>query len=130
MTSKIDVLKNIAVSMKNIRKSHKLTQKQFAEKFNVEQGYITNLETGRRTASLALVLAMLAEFNISADWLFGLSEEIHITDKGICIEATQEQKNIIYRIQNLINERDIQFVEKSITTLLDYIELNSNNNWR
>lgn len=55
--------------LSTIRKHLNLTQKAFAEALEVNQGYISAIEKGKREFSRSLMFKIVEQFNISFDWL-------------------------------------------------------------
>lgn len=69
--------------IKELRTIKELTQKEFAESINVSTVSVSSYETGVKTPSLDIVLSIAQNYNISIDWLCGLSDNMapdsHIT---------------------------------------------------
>lgn len=69
--------------IKELRTIKGLTQKEFAENINVSTVSVSSYETGVKTPSLDMVLSIAQNYNISIDWLCGLSDNMvldnHIT---------------------------------------------------
>lgn len=61
---------NIAKVIRDIRKSNDLTQKEFAEKLEVNSNYISMIERGERTPSLDLLADISDTFNIKLHQIF------------------------------------------------------------
>lgn len=55
--------------IKQLRKSHGMTQVEFGEKIGVKGNTITNYENGIRTPTDAVILSICREFNINEEWL-------------------------------------------------------------
>lgn len=60
--------------LKELRSSLNLTQKEFAEKIGASTVSISSYEIGAKTPSLDMLLAMSKTFNVSIDWLCGISD--------------------------------------------------------
>lgn len=65
----------LAIRLKQLRSNHNYTQTEFAEKINITQSALSAYEKGDRTPSLEILTAIAREFNISLDWLCGLSDK-------------------------------------------------------
>ncbi|MBS6503322.1 MAG: helix-turn-helix transcriptional regulator [Clostridium sp.] len=59
--------------LKELRKEKKLTQEQLAKKLNVKQSTIASIEIGRREPSNELMIDIANFFNVSLDYLNGLT---------------------------------------------------------
>ena len=55
--------------IKAVRKNFHMTQTEFGERIGVKGNTITGYETGLRTPSDAIVLAICKEFNVNEYWL-------------------------------------------------------------
>lgn len=55
--------------IKKIRKLNDLTQAQFAERLNISQNYVAQIETNLKTPGERLLSDICREFHINAEWL-------------------------------------------------------------
>ena len=55
--------------IKEIRKSHNLTQSEFGERIGIKGNTVTSYETGLRVPSDAVVLSICREFGVNEIWL-------------------------------------------------------------
>ena len=55
--------------IKELRKALKMTQREFADRLNVQRGSIASYETGRISPSNAAISLICKELNVSEDWL-------------------------------------------------------------
>lgn len=62
-------IKNINNRIKEIRKALKISQHEFARLTGVSQGYISELESGKKNAGIELIIS-LKRLNVSYNWLF------------------------------------------------------------
>ncbi len=67
--NKEDLLKRFGKNVKIERIKLDLTQEKFAEKMNVSQNYIANIERGKANMSLAKVLELSEFLNVDIDVL-------------------------------------------------------------
>lgn len=66
--------------IKQIRKDHELTQVEFGKRIGVKGNTVTNYETGLRTPTDAVILAICREFGISEKWLRNNEGDMKIED--------------------------------------------------
>lgn len=59
--------------VKILRKSHKLSQKQFAELFSVDQTAVSNWEMGKNNIDLSLADQIADYFKVPVEYLYGKS---------------------------------------------------------
>ncbi len=62
--------------IKELRITKKLTQKEFAESINVSMVSVSSYETGTKTPSFDIILSIAQNYNVSIDWLCGLSDNM------------------------------------------------------
>lgn len=61
--------------LKELRMEKGLTQNEFAEQFKIAQGTVGNWETGNRQPDFVMLDKIANYFNVSADYLLGITEE-------------------------------------------------------
>lgn len=82
---------------KELRESKHLTQSQLAERMWVKKSIISAYETDARPPSLDMIVKYAKEFNVSTDYLLGLSKEKIISLNSL----TDDQIKIV---QNIVSE--------------------------
>lgn len=60
-------------NIKNLREDHDLTQKDLASKLNIHVKTLYRYETGDSEPSLSEIIALAKIFNVSTDYICGLS---------------------------------------------------------
>lgn len=73
----------ISLRIKELRISLNLTQAEFAESINTTQAALSGYERGDRTPSLDILINIAQKYNVSIDWLCGLSDS-----KGLSLNLT------------------------------------------
>ena len=58
-----------------LRKSAKMSQKQFAKQTYTTDGMVCRWENGDNLPSCEMIVVICNKFNVSADWLLGLEEK-------------------------------------------------------
>ena len=118
--------------IKELRKSLKMTQQEFADRLNIQRGSIASYETGRISPSNATISLICKELNVFEDWLRNGEGDMYIpitrdeeiasfigsvqsdvddTFKKRFISAlaklsTEEWKAIEHLMENMISERE------------------------
>lgn len=64
---------NFGERLRQIRREHGLTQKQFAEKIGSTERGIQRYESGDREPAFRVILAILDNIDVDANYLFGRS---------------------------------------------------------
>lgn len=70
MTSKILFPERLSA----LRKEHQLTQKELGEVFGLSAKAISTMENGERGTTIEKLIAISDYFNVSSDYLLGISE--------------------------------------------------------
>lgn len=66
----------VSERIKELRTIKGLTQREFAESINVSVVSVSSYETGVKTPSLDMIICIAQNYNISIDWLCGLSDNM------------------------------------------------------
>lgn len=98
-----------------LRNQHDITQKDFAEKINSSQNYLSDVETGKKRPSLDYYITIANFFKVSLDYIFQDSLDMK---KNVIID------NVILKM-SYMNYEDQKFVLRLIESLEEY--KNSNN---
>lgn len=72
---------NLSTRIKELRTIKKLTQKELAETLNISTVSISSYETGAKTPSLDMILNIAQKYNVSIDWLCGLSDKMTLDNQ-------------------------------------------------
>lgn len=93
--------------IKEIRKEHNLNQSEFGELFGLTQNTITNIENDKRFPTYEILIEIAKRFNISVDYLLGLSEAKtnDIELKAIC-DYTGLSEDVIENLHDILIEND------------------------
>lgn len=129
---------NFPTRIKELRISKGLTQKELAETLNISTVSVSSYETGAKTPSLSMVMNIAQKYNVSIDWLCGLSDKMvlenHITTYKelfrlfITIFNTQYQDGL-FTSTPIINSININGKSVSITLQEDLIFQNFFSKW-
>ena len=88
--------------LKQLRKSKKLTQIDFAKLFNVANGTVGNWESNARHPDYDTILRMSEFFGVSVDYLFGREEKNPTTNSDS--EISKTKTDIIEKIMQMSDE--------------------------
>lgn len=69
---------NFSLKIKELRESLKLTQSEFADNLGVTQAALSAYEKGTRNPTFETIMLVSKTFDVSIDWLCGLSNKKHI----------------------------------------------------
>ena len=100
-------MKNLGTRIKELRKEMGCTQIVLADVLGVTQDSISLWETGKRIPDTQYVIALCKFFDVSSDYLLGLTEELSVLspeNKGkIPYWLTPEEQKIIEEYRNINN---------------------------
>lgn len=85
---------DVGASLKRFREEFKLRQGEVAESIGILQQLYYKYETGRVTPSANIIYKLAKTYNVSADYLLGLSDNPSPTDKRL-IEAINSCHEIL-----------------------------------
>ena len=104
-----EIIKQLGIKIKEIRKLNNLTQAELAEKINVDSKYISRLETGTSIASISTLIKISKVLNVELSDIF-------------TVESSQKKKKIIELINiklNRINTKELKAVLDIISCMCD-----------
>ena len=99
-----EIIKQLGIKIKEIRKLNNLTQAELVEKINVDSKYISRLETGTSIASISTLIKISKVLNVELSDIF-------------TVESLQKKKKIIELINIKLNKINI----KELKAVLDII---------
>ncbi|MCQ6530528.1 helix-turn-helix domain-containing protein [Bacillus mycoides] len=99
--------------LKALRLEKGMTQQQLADVLEIEKSNISRFESGKQSPSSENTVKMAKLFNVSVDYLLGLSAHKTL-DKETSEEVSKEAKELMDRINKLPPEK-----QKAIINLID-----------
>ena len=121
------------IKIKDIRKSLKLTQKEFGKRLGVSRNAIANMESGRVIPSDLVLNLLSKEFNIDKDWIENGSGELQkntLSDQDIKLAdifanlTVDKSSNKNKKIKNIIEtvfELDDEYIDALETLALGLV---------
>ena len=87
--------------IRNLREAAFITQKDFAERIGVAPSQLSRIESGEtKTISSDILIAIATEFDVSTDYLLGLSTfqkprnvDVTMTAFRSCVQSDGERRN-------------------------------------
>lgn len=70
----------IGPRIRQIRKSLKMTQKNFAESLGIVQGFLSAIEKGKKTPSDTLMIALQHLYKVSPEWIYSGQGELELSN--------------------------------------------------
>ncbi len=71
----MDTLQIMGTRLKNLRKERRIYQREMGELLGITQGHYLKIEKGEINISVLTLYTLAGYFEVSADYLLGLSEE-------------------------------------------------------
>lgn len=101
--------------LRDMREDHDLTQKEVAEKLYMHTTQYRRYESGERTVPLDTAVALCHIYNVSLDYLAGLSPfDTNISENNL----SQEEKTLITNYRRL-NEFEKGRINERIESILE-----------
>ena len=95
---------NYASRIKELRLSHNLTQRDFATSIGTSQNALSGYENKDRVPSCEILISIATTYNVSLDWLCGLSDNKSSTNIMSTYSDVIRVLTSIVNTQNLITE--------------------------
>lgn len=95
--------------LKIAREKMGLTQEQVAKQLNIEIGTLSGYELGRRRPNTDILAKIASIYNVSSDYLLGLTNQFNITSKDELLEQfmkmpLSEKKSWLVKFISLIKD--------------------------
>ena len=105
-----------------IRKTLKLTQREFAEKISVATGFVASMEIGDRKVNPRIMKLVSAVFNVNLQWLETGKGEMFSTDTEGKMSFTDTEKEIkeIISLYRKLNPFFRKFITRQLLDLVEY----------
>ncbi len=115
--------------LRSLRKTLKLTQKEFAESLKISRNNIAGYESGTRNPSEAVISLICSTFHVNEDWLrFGTGEMFIVQDRRELLESFAESmedypnsfKARFLEAMGKLDDEDWEFLEKLALKLVSH----------
>ena len=96
------MIKDLPEKLKILRTKYGFSQRQVAEKVGVSPSIVSGYETGERTPSTEILLALSYLYNCSTDYLLGKQVDepsVTLDVEGLTDHQIQAIQNLIYAIK-------------------------------
>ena len=97
------------LQLKNLREDHDLTQKQLADNLYMQLTQYRRYETGERELPLDLAISIAKFYDVSVDYLAGVSDKMKTTDNAL----TREEYELIKSFRKLTQQNKEKLIEIS-----------------
>lgn len=105
------------IRLKELRKEAKITQQELAESLTISKQTVSNYESGSREPSIDILSSISSHFNVSVDYLIGVSE---IKNHGLTL--ANNKLNGLNEFMELFSE--VEFIKQNIIDILnDFLDL-------
>lgn len=96
---------SLSQRIRQLRKENKLTAKEFGKIFNIAESTVSLYENEKRTPNKDLIIKMARYFNVSADFLLGLTDIRTVNyasgvREGSGIDIYYEMKKLLSSVEN------------------------------
>lgn len=101
--------------LRDLREDHDLTQKDVAEKLYMHTTQYRRYESGERTVPLDTAVALCKLYNVSLDYLSGLTS----FDTNICESSLSQEEKVLITNYRRLNEFEKGRIIERIETILE-----------
>jgi transcriptional regulator with XRE-family HTH domain len=88
--------------LRELRIKEELSQKELAEKLNINQSSISFFETGARIPDVTMLMTLCEFYDVTMDYITGRSDIKY----AFQIEKSSEEEYLIYKIYRNLNKTD------------------------
>lgn len=108
--------------LKEIRQKNNLTQRELAEKLKISKSYYNYFETGERIIPVTRLNDYCNKFNVSIDYVLGLSENTNVSQKKykIKIDIISNRIKEIRKLKNMTQKQLADLLNTSQSTISAY----------
>ena len=85
------------LQLRRLRESLKLSQEDVGRYLGVTRSAVSAIEVGKNTISVSILIKLSKLFNVSTDYLLGLSNDKINTDKTIDVSSLSNQEILALR---------------------------------
>ena len=94
----------LAKKLRDLRLKSKLSQKEVAKRLGISASIVSAYETGERTPSVEILLALASLYKCSSDYLLGLERTIPQRTLDVT-DLTEEQINALQELIKTIRNK-------------------------
>ncbi len=118
--------------IRQLRITNKLTSKEFSDIFNISHSSVSLYESGKRTPSISLIVKIAEYFNVSTDYLLGITDTPHsltsYQNKDIKYDIAKNIETIVRQMDiseniifngMLVDDKFMNVLKKSIQNLIE-----------
>lgn len=92
---------NFGDKLKELRKSHNLTQRELAERLNVAKSVVSYYESGDRFPSYDVLIRISRTFHVTTDYLLGVERRRMIDVSGLSEENIDVVMGVVKALQKI-----------------------------
>lgn len=94
------------IRLKELRKNKNLTQQELADKMSLVKSSISAYEKSAKYPSVEVLVKLCNYFNVSSDYLLGLSDNKILNDYDLTEEQIETVMKIIVQFHQLNNQKN------------------------
>ncbi len=101
-------------TIKKLRQEKGLTQTQLADLMNIDQTTVSKWELGKATPDTPILIRLAAYFDVSTDYLLGLSQLFYPDKIKSEVPEEQELLNLFRKLPTDLRHRGLHYMKKLI----------------
>ena len=87
------------VRLRDLRLEKHMTQQQLADKTGMAKGTISAYEQGKKYPSVEVLIKLCNTFQVSADYLLGLSDDLQLMKSNLTDEQMSVFRKLIHELE-------------------------------
>ncbi len=87
------------VRLRDLRLEKRMTQQQLADKTGMAKGTISAYEQGKKYPSVEVLIKLCNTFQVSADYLLGLSDDLQLMKSNLTDEQMSVFRKLIHELE-------------------------------
>ncbi len=94
-----DIIDSIGKRLKLLRKTHNLTQKEFATSIKISQGNLSEMEKDKISPSYDTLILITKKYEVSADWILTGETTLHKNELSENLDL-KEMYDVLHKIMS------------------------------
>lgn len=92
--------------LRELRKEKGVSQDDLARLLNINKTTVSNYESDRRNLSVENITTLCKYFNVTADYLLGITDKRIITDKTQIVDVSESIQDLGISLEQLLNNKE------------------------
>lgn len=122
----------ISERIRQLRIKNNMTSKEFSKIFGISESSVSLYENGKRKPNLELIIEIANYFNVSTDYLLGITDKSGRTNSEHKLDFAKNLESVIIQLDecdnitfegNVVDEKSKILFKKTLTNVFDTLRL-------